>query len=243
MIRPVKLLNEFYKKYPHLSKMVEEFRSDRGNGIVPDWPEWCIYVETPGQYYSNDILHGFWVHLEYDVNNGRTELRLLLDCENMLCGMPLHIGDWTLCEALQRAAQTAGIANMVDISADVEQLTPLISILLYICSDAPEIDNNREPGTSPSRPTPTKTQKGWRLFPPDCPKIWTVGAQTGELLRQSIMSDDTGRSVRMHLRRGHWHGYWTGSKKGKQKFSYKWISPLIVGGYANDNTTGDTNGH
>jgi hypothetical protein len=38
--------------------------------------------------------------------------------------------------------------------------------------------------------------------------------------------------VRSHIRRAHWHGYWTGPKKEpeKRKFKLLWLHPILVGG-------------
>ncbi|HEY8159142.1 MAG TPA: hypothetical protein VIF10_10620 [Methylobacter sp.] len=47
-------------------------------------PEWCVYIETNDIEYFGKKLHGFFVHLEYDANTGRSELRLLLDHDDFL---------------------------------------------------------------------------------------------------------------------------------------------------------------
>jgi len=203
-------------------------------------PEWCVYIETPDQQWQGDTLYGFWAHLEWDANTGRTKLRFLLDCEKNLIGLPLHVGAWTITEAVDRTiseatrqAQTVGIAMPSAPGAIQDmatQINPLVSVLLYLCSEEPEIDDAREPGTSPARPRPKKTQKGWRLFPPDKPRVWSVGTNTGSQLRQAGAGDPSGRTVKAHLRRGHWHGFWTGPRQGERKFIYRWISPLVVGG-------------
>lgn len=204
-------------------------------------PEWSLYVETPCQKWQGDELHGFWAHLESDANTERTELRFLFDCETDLIGLPLHIGDWSIGEAVEKAfaeadkqARRAGLPSPAvasDVTDIAQDLNGLVSALLYLCSEEPEIDDTREPGMSPSYPKPKKTKKGWRLFSPDKPRIWSVGARTGALLRNSsIAGEASGRSVRTHLRRAHWHGYWTGPRSGERRFVYRWISPLIVGG-------------
>jgi hypothetical protein len=203
-------------------------------------PEWCVYIETPDQQYQGDTLHGFWAHLEWDANTGRTELLFLLDCEEYLISIPLHVGAWTITEAVDRAMAECvkqGRIHRITMSPSHDevqdiaaQLNPLVSVLLYLCSEEPEVDDAREPGSSPARPRPKKTKKGWRLFPPDKPRIWSVGAKTGEQLRQAVAGDPTGRTVKTHLRRGHWHGFWMGPRQGERKFIYRWISPLVVGG-------------
>lgn len=206
-------------------------------------PEWSLYIETPGQQWLGDELHGYWAHLEYDVNAGRNELRLLLDTEQTLIPFPIHLGPWTVTESVDRAIAESKrqlLANKIDLpladSPDniqllADSINPLISLLLYICSDAPEIDNEREPGTAPKRPKPTKTRRGWRLFPAEKPRVWTLGRQIGQQLRTAAgdLTQQTGRGVKPHLRRGHWHGYWTGPRDGERRFIYKWLMPIAIG--------------
>jgi hypothetical protein len=211
-------------------------------------PEWCLYIETPNYKWLDNKMFGFWVHLEWDANTKHTELRLLLDCEKDLIIMPLHIGSWTVTEAVDRAInesanQAKKLGMNLDVSADIIQalsdsINPLISIILYLCSEEPEINNDREPGKYPSRPESKKTKSGWRLFQPDNYKIWKIGEKIGEQLRNSTVESEAndkndsagaGRTIRAHLRRGHWHGYWTGPRAGERKFVYRWLSPLVVG--------------
>ncbi len=207
-------------------------------------PEWCVYVETPGMSWFNVPMPGFWAHLERDANTSRTELRFLLETEKELVGIPLHIGAWTVTEAVDRfvheAVKNSGMtfkSSEVDIEAISAQINPLVSVILYLCSDEPEIDDSLYPGVSPKHPSPKKTKNGWKLFPPDKPKIWNVGAEIGKQLRQATECDESGRQVKTHLRRGHWHKYWTGPRTGDQKLLFRWLHPLVVnpaGKYADE---------
>ncbi len=52
-------------------------------------------------------LHGFFAHLEWDANMERNELRLLLDREDMMIPLPIHIGAWPLEETMLRVAAEA----------------------------------------------------------------------------------------------------------------------------------------
>ena len=197
-------------------------------------------------YGSGYLAELVSVHCQFIQSTERTELRLLLDLETVLVGLPLHIGAWPLQEAIERfirEADTQAAAHGMAVSsrsgdadAIAKAVRPLISILLYLCSDEPEIDDLRQPGSSPARPRPKKTKRGWRLFPPDCPRMWTVGAGIGAQLREAAaaVGDPTGRTVRAHLRRahlrrGHWHGYWTGPRDAERRFRYRWLSPMVVG--------------
>lgn len=203
-------------------------------------PEWSVYIETPGADWMGTPLHGFWAHLEFDINQQKPELRLLLDTEQSLMPIPLHMGKWTITEAVDRAMQEAikqGCALGMtrpstpppsdDLAAN---LYGLVSLVLYLCSDEPEIDDEREPGISPQRPTPTRTKNGWRLFPAKRPRVWSVGTELGEQLRKSAEpGETTGKTKSPHLRRPHWHGFWSGPRDGERRFNYKWLPIITVG--------------
>lgn len=201
--------------------------------------EWCVYIETPhlnaGSVFGP--MHGFWAHLESDANTGRIELRILLNCSESLTPLVIHLGDWTVTEGVQRFTEETGRQGVllgIRVAGDAAHMTseiakfanPLVSMLLYLCSDGAEIGGNGS--AVPARPSPKRTKRGWRLFPPDAPKIWTVGEALGEAIA-SGRSHAAGvhGSPRPHIRRAHWHGYWTGPKD-RQRFSYKWLPPIPV---------------
>lgn len=207
-------------------------------------PEWCVYVEAPALSWHGDNLSGFWAHLEWDVNTQRSELRLLLDGEQGLHPVILHLGPWTIEEACRKAVEEGGkqaerlglsppSAQQPQLAGAIAQaVTPMVSVLLYLCSKEPDIDHDRVPGTQPRRPQPKKTKKGFRLFPPDKPNVWRVGETFAAEVRR-VTSDNaelSGRSLSTHLRRGHWHGYWLGPRSSERVFEYRWISPLVVKG-------------
>ncbi|WP_192905784.1 AcrVA2 family anti-CRISPR protein [Geobacter anodireducens] len=223
----------------------------RGNlpsDVLMRLPEWCVYVETPDRIWLGTHLYGIWAHLESDANDGRRELRLLLDTEDALIPIPVHLGDWTVEEAVTRMINETARQSVVhlkrpflrDVATDMQiadALRPLISLLLYLCSDEPEIDDDREPGAFPAQPHPRKTKQGLRWFPPDRPRIWTVGGKMAVRLREARQaaerSTSTGqRTLTPHIRRAHWHGFWTGPLDGPRRFSYHWLPPILVSGRA-----------
>lgn len=118
-------------------------------------PEWCEYLETPDMAWGNGALHGFFAHLEHDPNNGRAELRLLLNADEALQPVPLHLGAWSLAESVARAVDVAnihllglglpraGVEERVELRSWAE---PLMSLLLYLCAENAEIgDGERRP--------------------------------------------------------------------------------------------------
>jgi hypothetical protein len=229
---------------------------DLPHDIFFNLPEWCIYIETPGLSFLEQPLAGFYAYLEYDTERNRKELRLILDYTTpdnehpWLMSQVIHLGPWSLMESAERAMKEAERATKSLLKTDTpfplnaaehmrNQYVPLISLLLYICSVNGEVgDGERQP----TRPLPTKTKKGIRIFPPGQATVWDVGVRMGAALRRAAArnadtdtateNDTPGKqrsSPRSHVRRAHWHGYWTGHRKEGQKFVLKWISPVLVG--------------
>ena len=94
-------------------------------------------------------------------------------------------------------------------------------------------------GRLPANPEPKKTRKGMRLFPPDQPTVWETGYRMGAALRSatsaiedssSTGAEPTGRTMRPHYRRAHWHSFWRGprSKPEEREITVKWIPPIPV---------------
>lgn len=102
-----------------------------------------------------------------------------------------------------------------------------VNLLLYICSD------NADYSPSDARPTkykPAKTKKGFRYFEAEKPRFWELGKETGYSIRRLTATNsgsDTGK--RPHIRRAHWHGFWTGPRSGERVFGLKWLAPIVVG--------------
>jgi len=201
-------------------------------------PEWCVYIETPGMQWMSRNLAGFFAHLEYDVNTERHELRLLLDTDDELIPIVLHLGAWTITEAIDRSlsetvkqAKTAGVAfNKSDdlVMQMSESVYSLISLLLYVCSDGVEYNDDQRPSKAKAK----RTKKGWRLFPAAKPRYWDLGKKTGDLIRAGHSGGGSGKKA-PHIRRAHWHSFWLGSGDEK-KITIKWLPPIPV---ASDNKT------
>ena len=206
-------------------------------------PEWCVYIVTPGLAFDGALAHGAYVHLEHDVNRAESELRVLLDCENGFLPIILHLGQWTVAEGVERMVKHAyrmkqyheiAVADTPEardkgVALIKKAIDVILPLVLYLCSDAPEVEDGREPGVSPHRNRPQRTKRGKRIFVPQRPRIWDVGKPTGDRLRRAVAEHVTRHGVHPHIRRAHWHGFWSGPMDGERKFSYKWLPPMIVG--------------
>jgi hypothetical protein len=210
-------------------------------------------------------LTGFFAHLDYDEKENRTELRLIL--EPSVCSEPneTEVGyDWLLPHVLHllpgqsfdncyASVVTVMRKNVIsqgldvdafdesteNVGARVEQrIMPLVSVLLYLCSQTAEYRvAGEDEYQKPVNPSPKRTKDGWRLFPPDRPKVWHVGERMGAAIRavtrdhehMAQVDAETGRkSPRPHVRSAHWATYWTGPKSQQQVAVLKWIPPLAI---------------
>jgi hypothetical protein len=221
-------------------------------------PEWCVYIETPNLLWFSHKLAGFFVHLEWDVKSERPELRLLLDIDeeehedsvrrnlgeastqyNNLVALPIHLTTPTLDLAIEAMIEEAKKQGMVEPSAPdlskelARSLEPVINLTLYLCTANADFGV----GERPTYPRPTKTKKGWRLFPPDRPRTWAIGVRIGSALREAKLArqadqranplTETGRSrPGPHIRRSHWHTYRVG--EGRTESILKWLPPIPI---------------
>lgn len=132
--------------------MVEEFSADVYSQIIrtspaslsietfKKLPRWCTYLRVAEQN------GGVFVHLEYDVNNGRHELRLLFDTTGSIDGLhpvPIHLGS-TLkggIEAVIAEAQKfVDLTNVTTLpnqtTADwLSDLPGIVSLALSLCRE------------------------------------------------------------------------------------------------------------
>lgn len=200
-------------------------------------PAWCVYIETPDMTAplvggGSTPLHGAWAWLDRDGEHDVLTLGLDTEAHLAIGHVPL-VG--TLDEALTRVAAdwqdsiASGAARgMVPdeyAAAARSVFGPLLSLLLYLC--APDADYER-----PERPQPKRTKAGWRLFPADRPTTWEVGVRLGAALRRAYQAEQTGtatgRTVRPHVRRAHWHTFLAGPRDSARERRVKWLPPLAV---------------
>lgn len=209
-------------------------------------PEWCVYIETIGMKFEGDPVTGFWAHLEKDMNDGREELRFVIMFESgQNLPFPLHIGDWTIEEGVERMkveaetqAARQGVSFNIPKGANFSMLaqyvTPIIQLVLYLCAE--NIDIPR----TPKHPN-TRVRMSGQVDVPREPRFWDIGERIGTTIRkyrneeaQATLSEqektpDTQASTRPHIRRAHWHHFWTGPRDGERKLILRWLPPIPVG--------------
>lgn len=235
------------------------------DGVLPaqvflSLPEWCIWIETPGMAFPalrHDInkVDGFFVHLDYNITHNRAELRFTFHFPDApvqgfppWVPFPLHLGDWSVQEAVWRTFQAAQVDlehgtpdEQREFAADMAvAMVPFINLVLYICST--NADFGAERPIHPSHRAPAGKKK--KLVAAEQVRTWDVGIRLGPALQRarsaesapaaeaSASGGEAGRaSPRPHWRRGHWHHYWIGprSRPQERKIILHWLPPIPVG--------------
>ena len=230
-------------------------KGDMPAGMLKRLPEWCVYIEVPPQlvgnykYLDHDFF-GFFAHLEEDANTGGEEFRILvLGEDGWTHNAIVHMGPHTITEGVEKAgavsfqvAEQAKIALPGDAAKKeavgrwAADIYGLVSLALYLCADEADIAS---PKTAPPKGGRAKLKKGHTPLV-EAPKVNIY--QVGETLARQIREVETRErgpvgeraAPRPHLRRGHWHHYWTGPRKPqegqKQKLTVHFIMPALVGG-------------
>lgn len=150
-------------------------------------PEYCLFLEMPDMHLSEIPISGVWAHLEWDTNRKRPELRLAILAEEFLYPVILHLGNWSLRESIQRAIDEVVRERQLervpftelDMAEMLPEITPVISMLLYLCSRSPEIDPLRQPGQSSYQPS-VAVVRDHKLRTAPKSIIFEVGKRTGQ---------------------------------------------------------------
>ena len=210
---------------------------------VVSYADFEEFPEHPLNGQSKTKIAGFWAYpiQKSDRENRRIELEL---CPNVVqTPFPMIASNSIVLRkglSVEQAFQATWDCydpklptREMSINFDRALINRLLAILLWLCVEQPDILGAN------GEPLPTNQQRYKRhkvsghFVPPDKPKIYNVGERLGGEIRQyrqQIARHDpskTGTSKRPHIRRGHWHGYWTGTGQNKQ-FTPKWLPATFV---------------
>lgn len=217
--------------------LLDELWESGFDGMIPveqlyRLPEWCCYLETPGRMIGTRPLHGFYVHLDFKAQS--TQLRLLLDIGDEPVPRPLPL---RILDDVTKSIEDCLGNRVNELSRDeLEVIKPLVSLALYLCYEEEDIQDAKGSSRLPHNPSPKRVKGGERLFPAAAPSQWNVGFRLGAKLRAARSqerqeAEGSHARPRAHVRRAHWHTYWTGSKGDPgqpQKRRLNWLHPLLV---------------
>jgi hypothetical protein len=215
-------------------------------------PEWCVYIETPGMSWSDEGVRieqqGLWACLDWQAG-ARVPLALAFALH---VAPTIRFGHLPLAGTVERslieldvsnhgrrtiASPVAGTLPAPEVQEKArrlaQELGPILSLLLYLCSEAADIGDGTR---APQKPKPRYTKGLERMFPAPAPVGWSVGVRMGAALRgaqarEALAAQDDAdgrRTVRPHVRRAHWAHRWTGPMTGERKTVVRWIHPALV---------------
>ena len=138
-------------------------------------------------------------------------------------------------EGIQEAAEVISSFAALDLHEYTQSVTPLMNLVLYLCSINAEFRDHSGLREKPKQPPMTRTRKGPRMFPPEQPTTWDVGWRLGAALRGTLDAvrragkEGSHASPRPHIRRAHWHSYWTGPMAASERsIRVRWMPPVGV---------------
>ena len=223
-------------------------------------PQWCVYIETPGLIHEGSAFSGVYAYLyyaEHGVSDTVLDLMFVyVDyirtiAISLVPGISIEELFYHMAKELQpRSGQMMHSLgrdgmNTIQIAAYMgnleqhltEEISPILSLLLYLCSSQAQFRDARGSGRQPQNPTATRIKRGMRWFAPSGPTVWETGFPLGTALaqaREKIANEEPGdihrASPAPHIRRAHWHAYWIGplSDPVKRKLDVRWLSPIAV---------------
>lgn len=142
-------------------------------------------------------------------------------------------------DCIALAIERAGYADHVNAewkAAMLQSSLRMLSMTLYLCSEAPDITG---PFGQPARREAPKNA-GIKLSPLHPVRPWDVGQRLGAALRHArddiereeravAVNAGTGQRPRPHLRRGHWHSFLIGKRDVMpRQYRVKWLQPMLV---------------
>ena len=206
----------------------------------------CVYIERKKTIEDCETI-GFFAWLDYsDAKILRLQF-LKPNGEALPIPIPITGGtiDDSILEFIKLSGERHGIKGRPMFDADSLLDSPLpklisecVNLLLYLCSEKPDVPDDTE----------LRTKRSWDSYGnPKRAAQWDVGTRIGAALRKaserkateepSVDEEDSSNSIekkphsspRPHMRRAHWHSFWTGKRgSSERKLVLRWLPPITV---------------
>lgn len=224
--------------------------------ILAHLPAKCVYIDLP-ESIKQKYLDGFFAFIEHDVNTHKKELRINpIDANGEFSAFyALHLAPGaTIGEGIEESFDFAykqaekvkekikerrlDVADKINEDFFIEEMKKAkpfiefcVQLLLYICADNAEMEENPNQ-KSIYRPM-SRIRDQFKEV-----RQWDVGVKIGASLRKAKSHSTPAQESDMpplnrkfknrpHIRRAHWHHFWTGSKDS-QKLVLRWVSSIAV---------------
>lgn len=109
----------------------------------------------------------------------------------------------------------------------VDKCKMAIPLLMYVCCANAEVTVDEEQEKIYEKPVGTPKDRQREI------KKYNVGYRIGKFIKnnktyETGVSSSVGKKKSAHMRRGHYHHYWTGKRNGKRTLILKWIAPSFI---------------
>lgn len=109
-----------------------------------------------------------------------------------------------------------------------DNVRKILPFILYLVSDKPDIKDTVSDKYEPTKIQEVVRKGEVRLFPANKVKVFNAGQEFASRLHKYYEVTSKGGTVKPHIRRGHWHTYWTGKRDGKRTAKLQWLFPIFV---------------
>lgn len=243
---------QIYKFNSDLAKMLssQELDGDLPIDTLKNVPYKCFYIQTDiiKSNHNSDITcyDGFFVYFDRnEYCDDDLELRMLIISKERQRQIlvPVHlISGKTLTESLKTTYKEVGCDYKPDdmtMKEAVNEFMPMVNtmvqMILYLCAENKDVIENKRIEFN-KRDTNTKKKKKNKQYTQkkENVKEWNVGSVVSREFRRSIYipkdsehGTGTGSKKSPHMRKAHWHHFWTGTGDNK-RLVVKWISPMYI---------------
>jgi hypothetical protein len=248
--RPYKQIYTFSKELMDILIAQKDVNMDIPVQVLQNLPFPCAYFDVPFE----ENLYGFFVH--YDIRE-EGKLYLVMEFVSKLAEdqigyngyLELEIKENTTIEDeikryssriwnslpshFSNAYGKGGTPSYQEQTQNaLERASIVMQFILYICSDNAEIDPDERNKAVAKPKKAGKIKDAYREVRKNrCGKEFSVNVR--KMLSSTKTSyaanpDSHGTPKSPHIRRGHWHHYWTGPRTGERTLILNWIAPTFV---------------
>lgn len=241
---------------PHLYKQVinSKIPFDSPSTIFNNLPFWSIYIKLEDHTVElsdeNNELNslncfGFWAYKAYYndqlclcIYPHIKEIDKTNNIKSFIPPFFLFIDEnFTIEQGLTEYFDKY-VTNKNTISSEshtqhLEEARLYLSLLLFLCIEEPQIStaDDNDVDLEVLKALPKVHPKTQKFIPPQKPTELFVGKRLGGEIRDFIRSEknyqESGKTVKPHIRQAHWHTYWYGKEPNKT-FKLKFLPPIFV---------------
>lgn len=212
------------------------------SSLLKQIPEWCIYIKISNELVlvDNVPVDGFFAWIDNPKSN-QLDLRVILLCNGKAFPHHMVLGDWSIKEGIKKAfhqvMESYGWEYSKVEKKEVEEILKneieLMKIVIQYLLILNQPDAYSQITQSPKY---IHTKQGYKYVAQDKPIFWEIGIRMGNAIRLSKQQYADAINVknssfkRPHIRKAHWHGYWTGklNEPENRKFQLQWIPPTFI---------------